>query len=160
MPALRRVPGAQSSAGRGNGPHGGDPGAAAAQGAAAEGASPGSCFAIEGEILLEQRPAPGIWGGLWSFPEAPQKDVDGYCRRTLGCEVASKKALDTLEHGFTHFRLRIQPLLCDVKRQTTLETPGRLWIDLEEASAAAVPAPVKKLAARLRGIAPKIFNDY
>ncbi|HET8730461.1 MAG TPA: A/G-specific adenine glycosylase, partial [Moraxellaceae bacterium] len=24
----------------------------------------------DGEVLLEQRPSPGIWGGLWSFPES------------------------------------------------------------------------------------------
>src|SRR5262245_55915309 len=60
----------------------------------------------DNEILLEKRPSSGIWGGLWSFPEAPGKDVNGYCRRVLACQVISKTALDTLEHGFTHFRLR------------------------------------------------------
>jgi A/G-specific adenine glycosylase len=102
------------------------------------------------KILLEKRPAPGIWGGLWSFPEAPRKDVDGYCRRDLGCDVDSKKALETLEHGFTHFRLRIRPLLCEVTRTPNLESPGRLWIELGKADGAAVPVPVRKLIARLR----------
>jgi A/G-specific adenine glycosylase len=100
-------------------------------------------------ILLEKRPAPGIWGGLWSFPEAPARDVDGYCRRTLGCEVKSTRALQTIEHGFTHFRLSIRPLLCDVAKKPGLETPGRLWIDCEDAIAAAVPTPVRKLLREL-----------
>ena len=104
-----------------------------------------------GQILMEKRPAPGIWGGLWSFPEAPAKDVDGYCRRALGCEVGSKKALETLEHGFTHFRLQIRPLLCEVTRKPSLETPGRLWTDLADAAQAAVPTPVRKLLARVAG---------
>ena len=104
------------------------------------------------QILMEKRPAPGIWGGLWSFPEAPAKDVTGYCRRALGCEVSSKQALQALEHGFTHFRLQIRPLLCEVTRKPTLETPGRLWTDLAEAGGAAVPAPVRKLIARLNAI--------
>jgi A/G-specific adenine glycosylase len=104
-----------------------------------------------GEILLEKRPAPGIWGGLWSFPEAPAKDLAGYCRRALGCEIGSKKALETLEHGFTHFRLRIRPLLCEVTRKPNLETPGRLWTDLADAAQAAVPTPVRKLLARVAG---------
>lgn len=102
------------------------------------------------QILMEKRPAPGIWGGLWAFPEAPAKDVEGYCRRALGCEVGSRKALETLEHGFTHFRLRIRPLLCKVTRTPGLEMPGRLWIDLHEADAAAVPAPVRTLVGRLK----------
>jgi A/G-specific adenine glycosylase len=102
-------------------------------------------------ILMEKRPAPGIWGGLWSFPEAPAKDVDGYCRRMLGCEVKSTRALQTIEHGFTHFRLSIRPLLCDVAKKPSLETPGRLWIDCEDAIAAAVPTPVRKLLRDLGG---------
>ena len=101
------------------------------------------------EILLEKRPAPGIWGGLWSFPEAPAKDVEGFCLRTLGCEVETKTELDSLEHGFTHFRLSIRPLLCKVVRTPSLESPGRLWIGLADAAGAAVPTPVRKLVARL-----------
>jgi A/G-specific adenine glycosylase len=103
-----------------------------------------------GQVLLEKRPAPGIWGGLWSFPEAPPKDVDGHCRRSFGCEVQSTKVLETLEHGFTHFRLQIRPLLCHVNAIPRLESPGRLWIEIEDARDAAVPAPVRQLLARLQ----------
>jgi len=102
-----------------------------------------------GQLLLEKRPAPGIWGGLWSFPEAPAKDIDGHCRRSLGCEVRSTKTLETLEHGFTHFRLRIHPLLCQVARTPNAQSPGSLWLDIDEVSEAAVPAPVRTLVSRL-----------
>jgi A/G-specific adenine glycosylase len=101
------------------------------------------------EILLEKRPAPGIWGGLWSFPEAPAKNVGGYCSANLGCEVLTKEKLEALEHGFTHFRLRIRPLLCDVRRKD-FQPPERLWLDVDEACGAAVPAPVRTLLGRLR----------
>jgi len=102
-----------------------------------------------GQILLEKRPAPGIWGGLWSFPEAPAKDVDGHCRRSFGCQVRSTKILEALEHGFTHFRLRIHPLLCQVARTPNAQSPGSLWVDIDEVSEAAVPAPVRTLVGRL-----------
>jgi A/G-specific adenine glycosylase len=103
---------------------------------------------LEGtRILLEKRPAPGLWGGLWSFPEAPSKEVASYCRRSFGCEMRSSRVLETLEHGFTHFRLRIEPLLCQVKRTPVLEMPGRRWTDLAVAGKAAVPTPVRKLLA-------------
>jgi A/G-specific adenine glycosylase len=77
-------------------------------------------------VLLERRPAPGIWGGLWCFPEA---------------SVAPRgaKRLKPIDHGFTHFRLRIQPFLCEGKPD------GGLWLDLAEAREAAVPAPVRTL---------------
>jgi A/G-specific adenine glycosylase len=103
-----------------------------------------------GQVLLEKRPAPGIWGGLWSFPEAPAKDVEGHCRRVLECEVVSKKTLEPMEHGFTHFRLRIRPLLCQVTAKPRLESPGRLWVEIGEARDAAVPSPVRKLLGRLQ----------
>ena len=112
-----------------------------------------------GQLLLEKRPAPGIWGGLWSFPEAPAKDIDGHCRRSLGCEVLSTKTLETLEHGFTHFRLRIHPLLCHVTRRPNVQSPGSLWIDIEDVSSAAVPSPVRTLVSRLNGIATVSWVD-
>jgi A/G-specific adenine glycosylase len=94
-----------------------------------------------GRVLLERRPSPGIWGGLWCFPE--KKILGGKARR-----------LPAIDHGFTHFRLRIQPLLHDVA-----SARGALWIDVDDAVHAAVPAPVKKLlqdlqrnaTARVRG---------
>jgi A/G-specific adenine glycosylase len=81
-----------------------------------------------GKILLERRPSPGIWGGLWCFPE----------RRPAGCRL--KRKLPPIEHGFTHFRLRIQPLLC-------AGTPekGGSWMDLDDARRAAIPTPVRNL---------------
>lgn len=82
-----------------------------------------------GRVLLERRPSPGIWGGLWCFPEAAAAPPRG-------------KKLAPIDHGFTHFRLRIQPLLC---QRAPRETPGRLWVDLAEARDAAVPTPVRKL---------------
>jgi A/G-specific adenine glycosylase len=87
-----------------------------------------------GRVLLERRPAPGIWGGLWCFPEV----------RPAGCRV--KRALPPLEHGFTHFRLRIQPLLCSGRA-------AGLWLDPADARQAAVPAPVKTFLQDLPKIA-------
>ena len=85
-----------------------------------------------GAVRLERRPAPGIWGGLWCPPELNGKRPRG------------ARALEPIEHGFTHFRLRIWPLLCDVPKRTA----GR-WLEVEEAAGAALPAPVRALLGRL-----------
>jgi A/G-specific adenine glycosylase len=98
-----------------------------------------------GQILLERRPSPGIWGGLWSFPETSGKDVARDCR-ALGYSVTSMRNLAEIEHGFTHFRLTIQPVLCEVSATPAhAEMPGRIWLDIGEAGGAATPAPVKRL---------------
>jgi A/G-specific adenine glycosylase len=101
------------------------------------------------QVLLERRPGAGLWGGLWTFPVASNAGYAAQARE-LGCEISSTRELEPLEHGFTHFRLRIRPVLCGVARTLPrAAAPGRLWIDLEDAAQAAAPTPVKKLIARL-----------
>ena len=105
----------------------------------------------EGEALLEQRPPAGLWGGLWSLPEMPVgADARAHCAAKLGCDVGAAFALEPLRHGFTHFRLDIRPVLCEVRRvRPRAAQPGTAWLALEDAMRAAVPAPVKKLLARM-----------
>jgi len=91
-------------------------------------------FLHRGQVLLERRPGAGLWGGLWTFPET----------RLPG--AAKPRRLPPVEHGFTHFRLRAQPLLCAVRKTTPrVEAPGRMWVDVADAAGAAVPAPVRAL---------------
>jgi A/G-specific adenine glycosylase len=95
-----------------------------------------------GKVLLERRASPGIWGGWWCFPE---KAV---------LKAGASRRLPQIDHGFTHFRLRIRPLLHDLTRAA--RTPGRLWFDVEEALGAAVPSPVRKL---LSGFVVRRFRE-
>lgn len=105
-----------------------------------------------GQVLLERRPAPGLWGGLWTFPEGDGKSVSR--ARMLGYDVARARELQLIEHRFTHFRLRVRPLLCEVRQSTPrAEAPGRLWVEVSEAAQAAVPQPVKRLLEALAGCA-------
>ena len=65
----------------------------------------------EGALLLEKRPAPGIWGGLWCFPQIDlEEDVGAVCAHRFGVHVAAPEMLPTIDHGFTHFRLTISPM--------------------------------------------------
>jgi A/G-specific adenine glycosylase len=91
-------------------------------------------YVCAGEVLLEKRPGAGLWGGLWAFPETRLYDAP------------KPRKLAPLEHGFTHFRLRAQPLLCALRdARNRAEAPGRLWLGIADAATAAVPAPVRKL---------------
>jgi A/G-specific adenine glycosylase len=88
-----------------------------------------------GRVLVERRPADGIWGGLWCFPAGKKKPGD--------------RALAAIDHGFTHFRLRIRPVLRDISRREKAGDEKR-WMFLAALERAAVPAPVRTLIARLR----------
>ena len=85
------------------------------------------------QVLLERRPSPGIWGGLWCFPEG-----NGRGRK-----------LEPIEHGFTHFRLRIQPLLREVAAKPAAGASQR-WMRIADVASAAVPTPVRRLVSSLR----------
>ena len=106
----------------------------------------------QGSVLLERRPSTGIWGGLWVFPELVSGLPEVYCRKVLGCEVKQSQRLPEIEHGFTHFKLQVQPFRCTVRKiLPRAEAPGRIWLDVDDAIRAAVPAPVKKLLLELSG---------
>ena len=102
-----------------------------------------------GRVLLERRPSSGLWGGLWTFPQAEKCDARSISR-SLGCEIASMRPLPPLEHGFTHFRLRVRPLLCEVRETPpNVRSSARHWLGFAAAARSAVPAPVKKLLQEL-----------
>jgi A/G-specific adenine glycosylase len=104
-----------------------------------------------GDVLLEKRPASGVWGGLWSLPElATDVDLADIVARRFGCDVRRTDRLAPMRHAFSHFTLEIQPMLIDVDAPPPQAAePGSLWLPLETASTAALPAPVKRLLTRL-----------
>jgi len=101
------------------------------------------------KVLLERRPPSGIWGGLLSLPELPAgADPLAHAAQALGCEVARLIALPPLRHGFTHFRLTLQPLAGEAKLLPhAAETAQYCWLGRAEIGAAALPAPIRKILA-------------
>ena len=101
----------------------------------------------KGEVLLERRPATGIWAGLWSLPEADTAmDVVQHCQYRFGAEVVAGAPMHDIEHAFTHYRLTLTPRPCAVTHWPKhAEEPGWLWLPLDDVVGAALPAPIKKL---------------
>ena len=96
-------------------------------------------------VLLLPRPPTGIWGGLLSLPElAAGRNAEQEAAR-LGCRIVSQRALDDVSHTFTHFRLTITPLLCEVQSANLATEPGARWLAAADLAQAALPAPIRKL---------------
>lgn len=100
-----------------------------------------------GELLLEKRAASGIWGGLWCFPELEAgSDAARWCEQHFGARLEDLQSLPPIEHGFTHFSLTISPQRARVSElMPRAAEPGRLWLQLDQAKAAAIPAPVRRI---------------
>jgi len=102
----------------------------------------------QGEVYLEKRPPTGIWGGMWSLPEAPVMAVDALAH--LGMDGREGKPLPEMQHTFTHFRLRIVPRLFEVTGlQPGVREPGGLWLTPADAMGAALPKPVREIVKTL-----------
>jgi len=102
-------------------------------------------------VLLERRPPSGIWGGLLVPPEGDPANI----LAGLGLHGVAYTPLPMIRHVFTHFRLRITPLLCRVPgRPPVAAEAGREWLPLAEAGTAALPAPFRRLLLGLAGAMP------
>ena len=104
-----------------------------------------------GEVLLEKRPPAGIWGGLWSLPEAGAAEpADVALARDWGIEAESVEPLEPFEHAFTHFTLEVVPWRVHVRKATRVaEGKTATWLALSDLAGAALPSPVRKLLATL-----------
>jgi len=117
-----------------------------------------------GQVLLEQRPSTGIWGGLMSLPEldghvlAEDDDIeaadhDALMQATARFgEMESYERLSTITHVFTHYKLHIAPYRVTLARRQQLAAQGgHAWVDGEAIADAPLPAPIKKLLLELMG---------
>ena len=99
-------------------------------------------------IWLERRPATGIWGGLWSFPEVdPVADMSAWCESVFNVSPLAVEPLEVVRHSFTHFDLEILPLavrIDDCSRKVADATQGA-WHDLHDPGKLGLAAPVASL---------------
>ena len=103
------------------------------------------------QILLEQRPANGIWGGLWSFPEINgDVSAEDYCLRHVG-SPGRISHWPPLRHTFSHYHLDIQPVHVQLAKApgAIMEDNRLLWYNSPSAPEVGLAAPVKKLLAKL-----------
>ena len=107
---------------------------------------------VEGRVLLQRRPATGIWGSLWSFPEHADHDsARAWFAEHIAADYERAETLAPVAHGFTHYRLQIQPLRWRDAGAPATDLPatgdnGDLrWIPRDALPALGLPTPIRKL---------------
>jgi A/G-specific adenine glycosylase len=104
------------------------------------------------EVVIEKRPAVGIWGGLWSFPEiSPGDAVDVWCRDAAGFSVNRTEQWPVVRHTFSHFHLDITPVIAiaGIPLSRVMDGGDRLWYNINSQDELGFAAPVGKLLGRL-----------
>jgi A/G-specific adenine glycosylase len=100
-----------------------------------------------GAVLLEQRPAVGIWGGLYSLPEMVEGESGTQAAlRRLGVALPDCREQPSVRHSFTHFTLTLTPWLIELPTQpVAAHDPALRWVDLDALETIGLPAPIFKL---------------
>lgn len=102
-----------------------------------------------GEVLLEKRPAQGIWGSLYSLPETTDAESPPDWGQAA-IKGRPKATLDVVRHSFSHYHLDITPVLFSADRgYEVAETDRWLWYPLDHSLEVGLAAPVKKLLSKL-----------
>jgi A/G-specific adenine glycosylase len=105
------------------------------------------------QIWLERRPARGVWAGLWSLPEFDS--ADAFDAASLHWPGAGEP-LPSFVHVLTHLDWTLHPLRWTLPPRTAVSRvdnvvaawPGGRWFSRDEALAAGLPAPLRKLIER------------
>ena len=98
-------------------------------------------------FFLEKRPASGIWGGLWSFPEFDTyTDVESWCLEK-NMPIHSVSRLDEQRHTFSHYHLDYTAIIIKTEtlKNIVLEVNQSVWYKVGQNNALGLPAPVQRL---------------
>ena len=104
---------------------------------------------VKDEILLQQNPPTGLWGGLWVLPMVDSPSEIGAMCSTFGLSIKHKIPLQPRRHTFSHFHLDYQPIEIDayndVHQSKIQESAGQVWYNLANPLLLGLPAPIKAL---------------
>lgn len=98
-----------------------------------------------GSLLIAQRPADGLLGGLWEFPGGkvqPDEQLAECLKREileeLGSEIEVGKSIGTYRHAYTHFRVTLHAFLCRLcnsDQPQPIQVQDLRWVHPDELAA-------------------------
>jgi len=99
------------------------------------------------QVLLEKRPASGIWGGLWSLPEfSSYPEIQALCKQQ-NMQIKSVTQLDEQRHTFSHYHLDYTPFIVQIENpiNNVMEANQSVWYNLEQINSLGLASPIKRL---------------
>lgn len=99
------------------------------------------------QFLLEKRPASGIWGGLWSFPEFQSfAQIKSWCLEN-DITMQSVQHIEKQRHTFSHFHLDYTAVLVKTENRSNnvMESNQSVWYKSDQINTLGLPAPIKRL---------------
>ena len=89
----------------------------------------------KGRVLLSQRPADGLLGGMWEFPNGrvdgdPAGDIEKVLKSGYRLKVQKKEALGVVHHAYTHFKVSVHVFCCDFS--SMLNKQNLKWVLLKK----------------------------
>ena len=101
----------------------------------------------DNDVLLQQRPPTGVWGGLWAFPEfSSLESLCDYCER-YQLSASEIQQWSGLRHTLSHFHMDITPCLLAVDNSinSVMEAGNSVWYNRSKPAEVGLAAPVQKL---------------
>ena len=105
----------------------------------------------QNKVLLQQRPAVGLWGGLWAFPSFDsQQELTNYCDKH-GINLERAETLPEKRHTFSHYHLDYTPVVCLASQPTQhiAEQAKTCWYQSTSHVKIGLPKPVSQLIEQL-----------
>lgn len=110
------------------------------------------------DILIDQRKADGMLGGLWEFPGGHVEDGESHeqavireVKEELNVDVEVKNHFATIEHQYSHFTISLHAYECDYIRSApkAVECDDWKWVKKEELLNFAFPRANGKIIEKL-----------
>ncbi|MFT5483464.1 MAG: A/G-specific adenine glycosylase [Halieaceae bacterium] len=111
----------------------------------------------DGLVLLVRRPPTGIWGGLWSFPEASiETDIGDHLGDYYLAPTREPNTWPVHRHTFSHYHFDILPVHVNLDSKESskmdnrvMESDQQLWYNIAQPQEIGLAAPVVTLLASL-----------
>jgi len=111
-----------------------------------------------GRFLIQQRPAGGLFAGLWEFPGGKVESGESLTaalrrelREELGVEIKDLRRLTTVRHAYTRFQATLHAYSCKIKDSNFKTGPRRRWVTLSSIRRYPLPSGSVKIVDYLAG---------